>query len=64
MRNMDFTFYRILKNNQLIGPIPSTLSQIPNLKILYVPFNPYMSTTFSYIDDQNVKFRLQGPGTE
>ncbi|KAI7743210.1 hypothetical protein M8C21_020566, partial [Ambrosia artemisiifolia] len=26
--------YRILKSNQLIGPIPSTLSQIPNLKIL------------------------------
>lgn len=24
----------ILKNNQLAGPIPSTLSQIPNLKIL------------------------------
>lgn len=28
--------FRVLKNNQLIGPIPSTLSQIPNLKILYV----------------------------
>lgn len=27
-------YVRILKNNQLIGPIPSTLSQIPNLKIL------------------------------
>jgi hypothetical protein len=25
---------RILKNNQLTGPIPSTLSQIPNLKTL------------------------------
>ncbi|CDP06164.1 unnamed protein product [Coffea canephora] len=26
--------FLILKNNQLIGPIPSTLSQIPNLKVL------------------------------
>lgn len=29
-----FVISRILKNNQLIGAIPSTLSQLPNLKIL------------------------------
>lgn len=32
--NMYFLF-RNLKNNQLTGPIPSTLSQIPNLKTLW-----------------------------
>lgn len=43
-------FHRILKNNQLIGLIPSTLSQIPNLKILWVKF--MLSITIGFNRDR------------
>lgn len=47
--------FRILKNNQLIGPIPSTLSQIPNLKILWVSISAVFSSShiLKYFPDHN-----------